>query len=246
MELLLGTLVLRPYVFAFLAVFVAAGLADLGWRRMLGFAGWVWAVAWLAEFSSTRTGVPFGLYQYTGYTQGQELFLADVPVMDSISFAFLAYSAYGLARVSLRRSRPSRATLAVASGILMMLLDVVIDPLAVRGDRWFLGLIFYYPAGGAYFGVPVSNFLGWAIVGVVGVGGWLWLAGEGRDRRPWPGAALYYGVLGFNLVVTAWIGEYVLLAAGCLLHAALALVLRIVSRRSAVSAGLRREGVQGA
>ena len=39
--------------------------------------------------------------------------------------------------------------------------------------RWFLGRIFYYPEGGVYFGVPLSNFAGWMIVGMVGVGGYL-------------------------------------------------------------------------
>lgn len=45
----------------------------------------------------------------------------------------------------------------------MMLLDVVLDPLAVQGDRWFLGRVFYYPGGGDYFGVPLVNFAGWAL-----------------------------------------------------------------------------------
>ena len=45
MDLLVGTVVLRPYVFAFLAVFLVGGTADLGWRRVLGFAGCVWPVS---------------------------------------------------------------------------------------------------------------------------------------------------------------------------------------------------------
>src|SRR5512145_229351 len=101
MDLLLGTVTLRPYVFAFLALFLLAGSADLGWRRTLGFAGCLWPVAWLAEFSSTRTGVPFGLYHYTGLTRGRELYIANVPLMDSLSFTFLAYASFCLARVVL-------------------------------------------------------------------------------------------------------------------------------------------------
>src|SRR5213593_4094290 len=100
MDLLVGTVALRPYVFAFLAVFVAAGFVDLGWRRTLGFTACVWPVALAAELSSTRTGFPFGLYQYTGLTRGQELFIADVPFIDSLSFVFLAYAAYCLARAA--------------------------------------------------------------------------------------------------------------------------------------------------
>jgi putative membrane protein len=236
MNLLLDTLLLRPYVFGFVAAFVAAGAADLGWRRTALFGAWVWPLAWLAEFSSTRTGIPFGLYRYTGTTRGQELYLADVPFMDSLSFTFLAYAAFCLARAALGTRRVPRPVLAAAGGALMMMLDVVIDPLAVRGDRWFLGHIFYYPEGGAYFGVPLSNFAGWWLVGTAAIGGYLALAGDAGGRRVWPGVGLYYAVLAFDLAVTGWIGEPVLLTVGTVIHAGLALVLYAARR------GLERPG----
>jgi uncharacterized membrane protein len=227
MNLLLGTLLLRPYVFAFLALFLLAAGRDLGWRRTLGFTGGVWLLAWLSEFASTRVGIPFGLYHYTGDTAGRELFVAGVPFMDSLSFTFLAYASFCLARAALAGRGPSPARLALTAGFLMMWLDVVIDPLAVRGDRWFLGRIFYYPEGGLYFGVPLSNFAGWWLVGGLGVGGYLAAAGV-PDGRPGPGVGLYYGVLAFNLAVTAWIGEWALLLAGLTLHVLVAAVLGAV------------------
>ena len=49
--------------------------------------------------------------------------------------------------------------------------------------------------------------------------------------KPLGGIALYYAVLGFNLAVTAWIGEWVLLACGIVLHAAVARLLWIARRR---------------
>lgn len=183
MDLLFGTLALRPYVFAFLAAFLVAGAADLGWRRTLGFGACVWPLAWLAELSSTRIGVPFGLYHYTGHTRGQELYVAGIPFVDSLSFTFLAYAAFCLARAAGGPRPRSGAALAVLAGFLMMGLDVVIDPLAVRGDRWFLGRMFYYPAGGIYFGVPLSNFAGWWLVGAAGVGAYLLGGGTAAGRR---------------------------------------------------------------
>lgn len=249
MDLLIGTLVLRPYVFAFLLAALAAGVRDVGWRRTALFAGIVFPVAWLAEFSSTRIGVPFGLYHYTGVTRGRELYLANVPFMDSVSFVFLAYAAFCLARAT-RAARASRAALAAATGLLMTALDVVIDPLAVRGDRWFLGRIFYYPEGGVYFGVPLSNFLGWMLVGAVGVGVYLGLADRAgapeRPGRPGAGVALYYAVLGFNLAVTAWIGEWALVGLGAGLHAALAAALWRCGPRPGVRPGIGRRRVQAA
>ena len=294
MDLLIGTLVLRPYVFAFLVAFLVAGARDLGLRRTLLFGGWVGPVAWLSEFSSTRTGIPFGLYHYTGTTRGQELFIADVPFMDCLSFTFLAYAAFCLARATLRPWPAPPALVALVSGVLMMLLDVVIDPVAVRGDRWFLGHLFSYPNGGVYFGVPLTNFAGWLIVGMVGVGGYVgWSEWRRRAaRRAWPGAgargsdrpgrsaigtpaagtsnrrerqvggltdaavtrgfdcygrggwagiALYYAVLAFNLAVTGWIGEWVLLGVGVVLHLATAIILWNFGLRPAARLGLENQ-----
>jgi len=222
MDLLIDTLTLRPYVFGFTAAFVVLALHDLGRRRTVAFTASTLGVAWTAEFVSTRVGFPFGLYHYTGVTRSRELYLSNVPVFDPVSFVFLAYASYCLARLMLGCSRG--LPVVVASGVLMMLLDVVIDPLAVRGDRWFLGRIFYYPEGGVLFGVPLSNFAGWVLVGCLAIGAFLGLAG-GEARSARGGVVLYYGVLAFNLVLTWWIGERVLLGLGVLLHLSLCLAV---------------------
>ena len=223
MSLLAGTLVLRPYVFAFLATFLVLAVRDLGARRALGFLGLGFAVALSAEYASTRVGVPFGLYHYTGATAGRELFVSNVPFFDPLCFPFLAYASWCVARRVTGEARGVRvAGLAAA---LMMLLDVVIDPLAVRGDRWFLGHLFDYPVPGAYFGVPLSNFAGWFLVGLAIVGGFLGLSRSAPQASPGPGVLLYYGILVFNLAITLWIGELALLLAGLLLHAVMAIGL---------------------
>jgi putative membrane protein len=248
-ERLAGSVALRPYVFAFLAVHLVAAAAAWGWRRALAFTVWAAGTAFAAEWTSTRVGVPFGLYHYTGETAGRELFLSNVPFFDSLSFSFLAFASLGLARhlLAWRDGRPAaraarwdegglrgaaRLRLALTAGVLMMWLDLVIDPLAVRGDRWFLGRIFYYPEPGPYFGVPLANFAGWVVVGAVIVWGWEALGPRLGGRPPaWaarlPARAhhatlLYYLVLLFNLAVTAAVAEPALLGAGCLLHAPLA------------------------
>lgn len=223
MDLFIQTLLLRPYVFGFLVAYLVLAMRDLGPRRTLLFSGWTCAVAWMAEFTSTRVGIPFGLYHYTETTRSEELFISNVPFFDSMSFVFLAYAAYCLARFALRRPRGLRVV--VLAGVLMMLLDVVIDPLAVRGDRWFLGRIFYYPDGGALFGVPLSNFAGWAIVGWVAIGGFVRIGGRAPMRSPSGGVALYYGVLAFSLIIAWWIREPALFGLGVLLHVSLLLAV---------------------
>src|SRR5207249_1520213 len=104
-----------------------------------------------------------------------------------------------------------RVVTAVLSGFFMMMLDVVIDPVAVRGDRWFLGDLFHYAQDGVYFGVPLSNFAGWWLVGAIGVFAYEACARAGGSReagRVEAGIALYYAVFVFNLAVTGWIGEW--------------------------------------
>jgi putative membrane protein len=231
--LLAGTVVLRPYVVGFLAFFLLAGTRDLGTARTLGFLLWGLLVALGAELSSTRVGVPFGLYHYTGATAGAELFLSNVPFFSPLSFPFLAYASFSLARRALgpggSGSPAGRLRMVALSGALMTLLDVVIDPLAVRGGRWFLGHIFFYPEPGIYFGVPLFNFAGWLLVGWATVGGYVWAAGDSPLGAPRLGIALYYLVLVVNLTVTLWIGELLIAGAGIVVHMAVFLLLYSVS-----------------
>jgi uncharacterized membrane protein len=251
-----GSIALRPYVFGFLALYVTAAAAAWGWRRAVVFTVWAGGLAFAAEWSSTRIGVPFGLYHYTGATAGRELYLSNVPFFDPLSFTFLAYASLGLARQLLGggggaapgRHAGARLRLAGLAGLLMMWLDIVIDPLAVRGDRWFLGRIFYYPEPGWYFGVPTANFVGWVVVGALIAWGWTVLDPFVGGAQPawgkrWPGherqaVGLYYLVLGFNLAVTAAAAEPALLGAGVLLHAPLAGIV-VCSLRSREQTGRR-------
>jgi putative membrane protein len=107
-----------------------------------------------------------------------------------------------------------------------VLLDVVIDPVALRGDRWFLGKIYYYPDPGVHFGIPIANYVGWAVVGLVAFGLYQRLdrrlpdhgSNENVASRLLFGCALYYGILAFNLAVTFWIGEPLIGVTGILMY----------------------------
>jgi hypothetical protein len=58
LTLLLGTVLLRPYVWVFLAVYLGASTLQFGFKRTVAFmVGGYWLV-FLAEYSSTRTGFP--------------------------------------------------------------------------------------------------------------------------------------------------------------------------------------------
>jgi putative membrane protein len=88
---------LRPYVFVFLVVYLFAAVTRLGWQKTLAFTVAAWAIAYAAEFSSTRNGFPFGMYVYVDATRDRELWLANVPFFDSLSFTFLCYLGWALA-----------------------------------------------------------------------------------------------------------------------------------------------------
>jgi putative membrane protein len=247
-HLLLGTVTLRPYVFVFLVVYLFAAVTKLGWARTAAYTAVAWAIAYVAEFSSTRNGFPFGMYVYLDGTRDRELWLSNVPFFDSLSFSFLCYLGYSLAvllyapLVCRRDDFQVADTLAVRTSprvlltgaFLTMLLDLVIDPLTLQGERWFLGKLYYYPGGGIHFGVPLSNYAGWFLVALVTIAIY-----QRLDRwSGWRAAGiryvrvgglleplLYLGIVGFNLTLTFWIGERLLGLLGCMLFAPVVILL---------------------
>ena len=236
LRLLRGTILLRPYVFAFLAVYFVAGWRHIGWKRTLAYIPLGYGLAWVSEFSSIHWGFPYGDYFYIQSTAHRELWVFGVPFMDSLSYVFLSYCSYSLAvflmspvtlwsgnLIALETSliRRSWQTL-ILGAFLFVLLDIVIDPVALQGDRWFLGRIYGYRHEGFYFGIPISNFGGWLFVGAVLTGALQALERMfSEDSRPhlpagrssWMrllGPVLYFSVLLFNIAVTFYIGEMLL------------------------------------
>ena len=231
--LLLGTIVLRPYVFIFLFSYLVIAILDIGVKRSIIFTVLGFVIAFAAEYSSTRNGFPFGLYSYIETTRDQELWFSNIPFLDPISFSFLSYVSYTLSlflwcplkkrgwdiRLEEKNTSKHSWRVILTGAVLMMMLDVVIDPVSYLGDRWFLGQIYTYQEQGEYFNIPLTNFGGWFVVGTTilfcftRIDGWLMRRGF-RDigMRQVPGQALlgpavYFGVLVFILSVTFYIGE---------------------------------------
>jgi uncharacterized membrane protein len=247
LKLLWGTVLLRPYVFSFLAVFIAAGCWHIGWKRTLAYIPVGYVLAWISEFSSIHWGFPYGDYFYIQSTAGRELWVLGVPFMDSLSYVFLSYCSYSLAvflispvtflpgkLVTLETSKIRRSPQTLMLGaFLFMLLDVVIDPVALQGEKWFLGQIYGYSHEGSYFGIPMSNFGGWLLVGIILTGALQSLERmtsldsklrTSSDLSSWMrllGPALYFCVLLFNIAVTFFIGEKLLGSIDLILFAAL-------------------------
>lgn len=257
LHLFISTIALRPYVFVFFACYLFLAITHIGWKRTAFFTVLAYAVAFVCEWSSAVavTGFPFGLYYYIQTTRDQELWIAGVPFMDSLSFTFLSYVSWELAVMLLSKIQTSwrdaqviagesvRRSWAVAAlaSFLMMYLDIIIDPVALRGERWFLGKIYYYPDGGIYFGVTIANFLGWFFVCFIILRLFVWLEKICFGRGPMKTRAagmldyrykalgavgLYFGVLGFNLLMTFRIGEMMLGAVGAFI--ALPLMVMVV------------------
>jgi putative membrane protein len=134
------------------------GALTYGWRGILIFLVVCLGVSNAFENLSIMTGFPFGWYHYSD-ALGPKLFL--VPLLIGPAYFGMGYLSWTLARAILgdEDARLARllsfATPAIASFI-MVSWDLTIDPMAstINGS-WV------WRDGGSYFGVPVSNFLGW-------------------------------------------------------------------------------------
>jgi putative membrane protein len=233
MHLLFSTIALRPYVFVFLFSFLFIAIVNFGLRTTILFTILTYAVSLACEWSSIHSGFPFGLYHYVEATRGREIWILGVPFMDTVSFTFLGFASYTVALLlssplyrrgadvrildtwSIRRA--PRVWLMAA--LFMMMIDLVVDPLSVLGDRWFLGRIFWYDPPGPHFGVPISNYLGWYFVAAITIAIFQVLdatlnrgvrkpigALPAFPSRALLGPALYAGMVLFGITMLFYIG----------------------------------------
>ncbi|MGB4598364.1 MAG: carotenoid biosynthesis protein [Trichlorobacter sp.] len=232
---------LRPYVFAFFGAFLLACVPHVGWKKTASFIGAGYLIAFVSEKLSITTGFPYGWYYYIDTTSHKELWIWGVPFFDSLSYVFLTYCSYTTALLILsplatrgyelvtletRAIRGSWAAL-VLGAFLQTFLDIIIDPVALQGKRWFLGQIYGYREVGVHFGVPLSNYAGWLLTSFVLVAAFQWIDRAREEKTPrgvFPlpfrsllGPLLYLSVLLFNWGVTLWIGEKLMALTGILI-----------------------------
>ena len=253
LHLAMGTLTMRPYVFAFFAAFLMACVPHVGWKRTLTFTVTGYLIAFGSEWLSINTGFPYGWYYYIETTRNSELWVAGVPFFDSLSYVFLAYCSYSTALLILsplkawrwnlitletRRIRRPVSTLILAA-FLQTFLDIIIDPVALQGRRWFLGQIYGYGTDGIHFGVPLSNYAGWLLTSFCLVGAFQLIDARRLSQPPWGvcklpwrsllGPLLYLSVLVFNISVTLWIGEYFMALCGILIYTLPLLIVTLLA-----------------
>ncbi len=127
-------------------------------RGILVFAAICALVGNLAENLSIATGFPFGRY-YFAELMGPKLF--QVPILLGLAYIGMAYVSWTLARLIVGNLREQLTgaqiiTLPLAASFLMVAWDLAQDPVwatVLHGWVW--------RDGGPWFGVPVSNYLGW-------------------------------------------------------------------------------------
>ena len=138
-------------VFLYLAS--ALVILAVGWRQRVVLL-LVGAIGFAAEVVGESTGFPFGEYHYTD-TLGPELF--GVPI--ALVSAWIVITAFVVG--VLIRIKLSRRWWVIAGPALMVLVDLALEPVATGPmDAWM------WESTGAYYDVPVTNFLGWVAVSV--------------------------------------------------------------------------------
>jgi putative membrane protein len=134
------------------------GAVRYGWRGIVTFIVISLVVSNILENTSILTGFPFGHYHYTDLL-GPKLFL--VPLLIGPAYVATGYLAWVLANVlvgEVRRGSSAFTTFAVpfVGAFLMAMWDLSFDP-GFSTVRHF----WIWEQGGGYFGVPLTNYLGW-------------------------------------------------------------------------------------
>jgi putative membrane protein len=151
--ILLGTLVMR--------LPLLAGVGPVVDRQAVALVLALTAYAYGIELVGVSTGWPYGEFEY-GIDLGPMLF-GEVPVGLPVFFLPLVLNSYLLVLLLLGDAARRRAVRLLATLATMLIVDLVLDPGAVALGFWS------YADGGAFYGVPLSNYAGWLLSGTVAV-----------------------------------------------------------------------------
>lgn len=172
---------------------IAFGLASVGARRTFTFFFAAATISAAAELTGTKTGWPFGGYEYTGFLGWR---LADrVPYTVPLSWFYMGFASLLLASCIVERLNRRRTTFwsIVLGAWLLMAWDLVLDP-ALASDKMSVMHFWIWKEHGAYYGMPLRNLAGWFGTGLafIAVGRLMWRrAYDARPMRAWLPFSVY-------------------------------------------------------
>lgn len=201
----------------------------LGWKRAAIFAVWGCFIGGASELIGTTKllavgdlVLPFGEYEYTAWLGPK--FADHVPYFIPASWFAMSIVSFDLAR---RISDTRWVYLAVAA-LFMTLWDVSLDP-AMNGagvqNAVGSATFWSYPQGGFYYGMPISNWLGWLGVSYVIMLGYEYLGGGLDTRHAWAPMVYLLNCL-FPLLILVMQGMTVAVVMGAVATAIPFVVLR--------------------
>jgi uncharacterized membrane protein len=207
---------------------LAYGFFALGIRRTLLFFCAATVLSAAAELTGTKTGWPFGGYEYTDFL-GPKL-LARVPIAVPLSWFYMGFASFVLGdAIAARRARRHRTLWSIVLGTwLLTAWDLVLDPSMAAPQMQYIHFWIWHETG-PYFGMPLRNLAGWFATGLlfITIGRLAWNE-RGAPRAPVALPFVVYAVnVGWSMVLSTAAGMWPTALAAVVLAlapAALALV----------------------
>lgn len=148
----------------FIPMFIFAwihGTQRYGLKNMVIWFIVTWIVSNFFEGLSIMTGFPFGHYYYAA-EMGPRIW--NVPIFIMIAYFAICYTSWTVAHVvtghfNKRIEGIYKFIMPITTALIMTMWDLVTDPQASTINSTWI-----WKDGGNYFGVPISNFIGWVFV----------------------------------------------------------------------------------
>jgi putative membrane protein len=207
----------------------------LGWRRALSIFAAAFTISLGAELLGTTTGYPFGPYSYTaqlGYLIG-----GRVPFNIPTSWFFMLYASLAICGriMTVDDTRRGRWRWSFLAALVLSAWDVSMDPAMVATGHWQWHIVPLSDApiirrilsADMFYGMPITNWLGWLLTGCVVARVMLAIVPPSRwaaDVSPSPMPLVLYAVNGlFPILICAGRGLW-----GAVIFGTVAMALPLV------------------
>ncbi|WP_292319928.1 carotenoid biosynthesis protein [Caldisphaera sp.] len=131
----------------FIILYFLNSLLEMGTNTTVKFLIVSITISYIFEFIGVHYGIPFGKYYYT---EGLGPKILGVPI-----FIPLLWSSLGFYSLAATNSY-------LLASLAMVIIDLTFDPLLSQKVKLWI-----WQSPGQYFGVPITNFIGWFIVSAV-------------------------------------------------------------------------------